>query len=56
MTDGPFVDPLENVAAAAGPRVVRLQARLQELLIERGWSGWAKIERVDPGHPALPAA
>lgn len=47
LLDRSFVDLLDTVALAAGPRVVRLQARLQELMVERGWSGWVKIERVD---------
>jgi len=48
LPDSSFVDLLETVVLAAGPRVVRLQDRLQELMVERGWSGWVKIERVDP--------
>lgn len=47
LADRSFVDLLDTVALAAGPRVVRLQARLQELMVERGWSGWVRIERVD---------
>jgi len=47
LADHSFVALLDTVVMAAGPRVVRLQGRLQELMLERGWSGWVKIERVD---------
>jgi DNA-binding transcriptional MerR regulator len=47
LDDRSFVDLLDTVALAAGPRVVGLQARLQELMVERGWSGWVRIERVE---------
>lgn len=49
LADRSFVDLLDSVALAGGPRVVRLQARLQVLMVERGWSGWVRIERVDQG-------
>lgn len=48
LADNSFVDLLDTVVLAAGPRVIRLQDRLQELMVERGWSGWVKIERVEP--------
>lgn len=47
LPDRSFVDLVDTVALSAGPRVVRLQDRLQELMVERGWSGWTRIERVD---------
>lgn len=47
LSDGSFVDLIDTVVLAGGPRVVLLRDRLQELMIERGWSGWTKIERVD---------
>lgn len=47
LPDRSFVDLLDTVALSAGPRAVRLQDRLQELMVERGWSGWTRIERVD---------
>lgn len=47
LPDSSFVDLLDTVVQAAGPRVVRLRDRLQELMVERGWSGWVKMERVD---------
>jgi DNA-binding transcriptional MerR regulator len=58
LTDRSFVDLVDTVVLAAGPRVVGLQERLQELMVERGWTGWTRIERVDDaprrvGQPAL---
>lgn len=48
LADRSFVKLVDTVVQSAGPRVVRLQDRLQELMIERGWSGWTRIERIDP--------
>jgi DNA-binding transcriptional MerR regulator len=45
--DGSFVDLLDTVVLAAGPRMVRLRDRLQELMVERGWTGLVRIERID---------
>jgi DNA-binding transcriptional MerR regulator len=47
LADHSFVALLDTVVMAAGPHVLRLQDRLQELMVERGWSGWVKMERVD---------
>jgi DNA-binding transcriptional MerR regulator len=47
LADRSFVDLVDTVALSAGPRVVRLQDRLHELMVERGWSGWTRTERVD---------
>jgi hypothetical protein len=47
LADRSFVDLVDTVVLAAGPRVVELQERLQELMVERGWTGWTKIERVE---------
>jgi hypothetical protein len=41
MGDDAFVALLDAFAAAAHPVV----ERLQELMAERGWSGWIRIER-----------
>jgi DNA-binding transcriptional MerR regulator len=50
LPDSSFADLLDTVVLAAGPRMVRLRDRLMELLVERGWSGMVRIERVDrPG-------
>jgi DNA-binding transcriptional MerR regulator len=48
LPDDSFVDLLDTVVLAAGPRMVRLRDRLVELMAERGWSGLVWIERVDP--------
>jgi DNA-binding transcriptional MerR regulator len=48
LPDSSFVDLLDTVVLAAGPRMVRLRDRLQELMVERGWTGMVKIERVEP--------
>ena len=47
LTDRSFVDLVDTVVLGAGPRVVELQERLQQLMVERGWTGWTRIERVD---------
>jgi DNA-binding transcriptional MerR regulator len=47
LADRSFVDLVDTVVLAAGPRVVELQERLQELMVERGWTGWTRIERVE---------
>lgn len=47
LSDGSFVDLLDTVVLAAGPRMVRLRDQLQDLMVERGWSGLVKMERVD---------
>jgi DNA-binding transcriptional MerR regulator len=47
LPDSSFVDLLDTIVLTAGPRMVRLRDRLLELLVERGWSGMVKIERVD---------
>ncbi|MBA3780946.1 MAG: MerR family transcriptional regulator [Nocardioides sp.] len=56
LPDGSFVDLLDTVVLAGGPRMVRLRDRLQELMVERGWSGLVKLERVNQRgtdtHPA----
>ena len=49
LPDNAFVDLLDTVVLAAGPRAVRLRDRLLELMVERGWSGLVKMERVDQG-------
>jgi DNA-binding transcriptional MerR regulator len=40
--DDPFVDLLDTTAAESSP----VAERLLEILEERGWSGWTRIERV----------
>lgn len=47
LPDSSFADLLDTVVLTAGPRLVRLRDRLQELMVERGWSGLVKMERVD---------
>jgi DNA-binding transcriptional MerR regulator len=43
MSDDAFVALLDSFASDSHPLV----QRLQELLAERGWSGWSRLERVD---------
>lgn len=47
LPDSSFADLLDTVVLAAGPRMVRLRDRIQELMVERGWNGLIRIERVD---------
>jgi DNA-binding transcriptional MerR regulator len=42
--DDSFVELLDSAAAEASP----LSERLLEILQERGWKGWTRIERHDP--------
>ena len=46
LLENAFVDLLDTLVLSAGPRMVRLRDRLQELMVERGWSGLVKMERV----------
>lgn len=46
LPDGSFADLLDTLVLTAGPRMVRLRDRLLELLVERGWSGLVKMERI----------
>ncbi|GEP35247.1 MerR family transcriptional regulator [Nocardioides szechwanensis] len=46
LPDSSFADLLDTVVLTAGPRLVRLRDRIQELMLERGWSGLVKMERV----------
>ncbi|MCW2792324.1 MAG: MerR family transcriptional regulator [Nocardioides sp.] len=45
MADDAFVALMDSFAADSHPLV----ERLQELMAERGWTGWSRIERADPG-------
>ncbi|GAA4703274.1 MerR family transcriptional regulator [Nocardioides conyzicola] len=45
LGDDGFVALVDAFATDAHPMV----ERLQELMAERGWRGWARMERVDPG-------
>jgi hypothetical protein len=47
LPDSSFADLLDTVVLAAGPRMVRLRDRIQELMVERGWTGLVRLERVD---------
>ena len=54
LPDSSFVDLLDTVVLAAGPRMVRLRDRILELMVERGWSGLVKMERVEQPGPDSP--
>jgi DNA-binding transcriptional MerR regulator len=45
MNDEGFVDLIDSFASESHPLV----QRLQELMAERGWSGWSRMERADGG-------
>jgi len=47
LMESAFVELLDTLVLSAGPRMVRLRDRLQELMVERGWSGLVKMERVE---------
>ena len=51
LPDGSFVDLLDTVVLSAGPGMVRIRDRIQELMVERGWSGLVRMERVEPREP-----
>jgi hypothetical protein len=42
MGDDAFIAVMDSFATDAHPMV----ARLQELMAERGWTGWSKMERA----------
>jgi DNA-binding transcriptional MerR regulator len=42
LRDDAFIALMDSFASSAHPMV----ARLQELMVERGWTGWSKIERA----------
>ena len=42
LSDDAFIALMDSFASSAHPMVVRLQ----ELMAERGWTGWSKIERA----------
>jgi hypothetical protein len=42
LSDDSFIALMDSFASSAHPMVVRLQ----ELMAERGWTGWSKIERA----------
>ena len=42
MSDDAFVALLDSFATDAHPMV----ERLQELMVERGWTGWSRMERA----------
>jgi DNA-binding transcriptional MerR regulator len=44
MPDAAFVRLLDSFAEGAHPAV----ARLQELIAERGWTGWTRVQKRDP--------
>lgn len=46
--DSSVVALLDTVVLTAGPRVVRIRDRIQELMAERGWRGPVHLERVEP--------
>jgi DNA-binding transcriptional MerR regulator len=52
LPDSFFVDLLESLVLTAGPRMIRLRDRLQELMVERGWTGMVRIERVEGRGPS----
>jgi DNA-binding transcriptional MerR regulator len=50
MNDDAFVDLIDSFASESHP----LMVRLQELMAERGWSGWSRMERADGGGAGRP--
>jgi DNA-binding transcriptional MerR regulator len=44
MTDAAFIGLMDAFADASHPAV----ARLRELVAERGWSGWTRVEKREP--------
>ena len=44
MPDEAFIGLMDSFADAAHPAV----ARLRELIAERGWTGWTRIEKREP--------
>ena len=44
MPDAAFIRLMDSFADASHPAV----ARLRELIAERGWTGWTRIEKREP--------
>ena len=44
MPDEAFIRLMDSFADAAHPAV----ARLRELIAERGWTGWTRVEKREP--------
>jgi len=47
MNDDAFIALVDSFASESHPLV----QRLQELMTERGWSGWSRMERAEDGKP-----
>jgi DNA-binding transcriptional MerR regulator len=47
MPDSSFIDLLDTVVLGGGPQLIRRRDRILELMVERGWSGLIRMERVD---------
>jgi DNA-binding transcriptional MerR regulator len=47
LNDGAFVDLLDTVVLSAGPEMVWIRDRIQQLMVERGWTGLIRLERVE---------
>jgi hypothetical protein len=44
MPDAAFIRLMDSFADASHPAV----ARLRELIAERGWTGWTRVEKREP--------
>jgi ABC-type sulfate transport system substrate-binding protein len=44
MSDAAFIRLMDSFADASHPAV----ARLRELIAERGWTGWTRVEKREP--------
>ena len=54
LDESSFVELIDTVVISGGPTMVRVRDRLQELMLERGWSGLVKLERVEKRGTSTP--
>jgi len=47
LPDSSFADLIDTVVHSAPPNVVQIRDRILELMLERGWRGLVKMERVE---------
>lgn len=48
LADSSFADVIDTVVHSAPPHLVAIRDRILELMVERGWRGLVKMERVEP--------
>lgn len=47
LPDSSFADVIDTVVLAAPPHLVKIRDRILELMVERGWRGLVRMERIE---------